>query len=98
MVAVQALREEALLAQGAVVEALALQEQEQEADREARVLPPVLAAPQLEAALRPAPSAAGPPLELSVVELLDPRRRLPRPPHLSLLQPRQAKILRPAAG
>ena len=96
MVAVQALREEALLAQGAVVEALALQEQE--ADREARVLPPVLAAPQLEAALRPAPSAAGPPLELSVVELLDPRRRLPRPPHLSLLQPRQAKILRPAAG
>lgn len=96
MVAVQALREEALLAQGAVVEALALQEQE--ADREARVLPPVLAAPQLEAALRPAPSAAGPPLELSVVERLDPRRRLPRPPHLSLLQPRQAKILRPAAG
>jgi hypothetical protein len=95
VVAVQAVLEQALLALAAVVAALALQERE--ADKEARAPPRVLVAPQLEAGLRPVPSAAGRRLELSVAELRDPRQQLRRPPDLSLLQLHQATIPRRAA-
>ena len=94
MVAVQAVPGRALPAAAVA----ALVRREREADKEARARPPVLVAPLSEAALRQAPSAAGPRLELSVVELRDPRRKPLHPPHLSLPQRHQAKIPRRAAG